>query len=61
MSFLYTSYLKNWEFGKEVPQIFRLEQAAFVRDKGPSENGKYAVKPTPPKTDSSGSLCISAC
>ena len=37
--------------GKEAPQIFRLERAAFVRDKGPSENGKYGVKPTRPRTD----------
>jgi hypothetical protein len=55
---LYTNYLKNREFGKEVPQIFRLERAAFVRDKDSSENGKCEIKPTPPKTDSSGSLCI---
>ena len=37
--------------GKEAPQIFRLERAAFVRDKGPSENGKYGAKLTPPRTD----------
>jgi hypothetical protein len=38
--------MKNREFGKEVPQIFRLERAAFVRDKGSSENGKCVAADT---------------
>ena len=47
----YREGLKNREMGKEAPQIFRLERVAFVRDKGPSENGKYGAKPTLPRTD----------
>ena len=43
---IYWFRLKVPEFDKEAPQICRLERAAFVIDKGPSENGKSGAADT---------------
>ncbi len=50
-SLLYREGLKNRELSKEAPQIVRPERAAFVSDKGPSEDAQSGVKPTLDKTD----------
>ena len=55
---VYPNNLKSWELDKEAPHISRLERAAFVRDKGPSENEKFGDKPTPSKTNFSSCLGI---
>ena len=39
---------------EEAPQISRLERAAFVKDKGPSENGEFGVKAPPQNLGLSG-------
>ncbi len=53
-----TNYLKNRDFDQEAPQVFCLERATIADRQGASEGKKSGVKPTPSKTDSSGSLCI---
>jgi hypothetical protein len=55
---LYTNYLKNREFGKEAPQNHCLERMTIAGPQGMSENNGFGEKPTPPKPDSSSSLCI---
>jgi hypothetical protein len=55
---VYTNYLKNREFGKEAPQNHYLERMTIAGRQGMSENNDFGEKPTPPKTDSSSSLCI---
>lgn len=36
--------IREFGDGKEAPQIFCLNRAAFVRDKRSSENGKYRLR-----------------
>jgi hypothetical protein len=70
---IYTNNLKNREFGQEAPQIFPPARAAVFEDTVRAREEKCGGKLTrgpqrrfvgrsgaPPKTDSSGCLCISA-
>jgi hypothetical protein len=57
-TFVYPNCLKNREFGKEVPQIFRPARAAVLIDTARARDEKSGAKPTTPKIDSSGSLGI---
>ena len=51
---VYRNNLKDREFGKEAPQDLSSERGAIAERQGASENTNAEVKPTPPKTDSSG-------
>gem|GEM_PF-5821305 len=57
-STIYPNNLKNREFGKEAPQIFRSARAAVLIDTARARDEKSGAKPTTPKTDSSGCLGI---
>ncbi len=57
---LYRNHLKNREFGKEAPPNSHAERVTIAERQGTSEHANLEVKPTQPKTDSSGDFGISA-
>ena len=55
---IYSNNQKNWEFGKEAPQIFFPARVPLFIDKTRVQEKKYGVKLTIPKLNSSGCLSI---